>query len=588
MMREMDDQPGWAFRTWLLLAVGAAAGLIVHLLTEGAPAEPPGSLRLALATFIWTAAATIGFTLERGRWLSTLIFALVAGLVVSSVIYWNGGPDDWDAANGWRLLCAAITVAIAAPLFQAWREGQVGALQWRSALPYAAVHDHAWTNVVLWALAWAFCGIVLLLCYLLSELFQLIGIDLLRDAMREEWFMAILIGGSLGCGVGLMRDRERILATLQRVGMTVLSVLAPVLGAGLLLFVLALPFTGLEPLWDATRATTPILLSTVVAAILLINAVIGDSPEDEAKLPALRWGAMALGVTILPLAVIAAVSTGLRIGQYGLTPDRLWAVVFTAIATAYGIAYVVSLLRGRAGWAVPLRRANLMLAFGLCGVAFLLSTPLLSFGALSTRDQIARLQDGRTPPERFDWAALWFDFGPAGKRAVRELAQSSANAEIRKRAKEIQQAKYRWDASELTNRQIAAETLDRRLTILPVPVPVPPALRDRLAHSDMCGSSQSCVLLYRPGEDSAVLIATPCDTCDPTIRPVYARDGKWEERQGGGPAMVWTPDAVKEGYPSAAEREAVKTAIDQGKVEIRPVERRQLFIDGKPAGQPFE
>jgi hypothetical protein len=51
--------------------------------------------------------------------------------------------------------------------------------------------------------------------------------------------------------------------------------------------------------------------------------------------------------------------------------------------------------------------------------------------------------------------------------------------------------------------------------------------------------------------------------------------------------MVWTPDAVK-GYPDAAEREAVKAAIGQGKVEIRPVERRQLFIDGKPAGQPFE
>lgn len=588
MATQVDDQQGWTLRTWVLLALGAAAGLIVHWLTDGAPAEPPGSLRLALASFIGTGAAVIGFTLERGRWRSTLIFALVMGFIVSSVIYWNGGPDDWDAANGWRLLCAAITVAIAAPLFQAWRDGQEGPLQWRPAFPYAEVHDRAWTNVVLWFLAWAFAGIVLLLAFLLSELFQLIGIDLLREAMREEWFMMILVGASLGGGVGLLRDRERILATLQRVGMVVLSVLAPILGAGLLLFVLALPFTGLTPLWDATRATTPILISTVVAAILLINAVIGDSPEDEAKLPVLQWGAIALGVTILPLAVIAAVSTGLRIDQYGLTPDRLWAVVFTAIATAFGVAYMAALLRARMGWAVPLRRANLALALMLCGVAFLLSTPLLSFGALSTRDQIARLKDGRTPPERLDWTALWFDFGPSGKRAVRELAKKGGSAEIRKRARDMQQAKNRWDVSEQDNRRIAAQTLDRRLTILPAAVPVPQALRDRLAHSDMCGSSQACVLLYRPDESSAVLVTTPCDTCDPTIRPVYLQDGKWEERPGGGPLMAWTPAPPKDGYPTEAQRKALRVAITQGKVEIRPVERRQLYIDGKPAGQAFE
>lgn len=587
MKTQADDQPGWAFRTWLLFGLGATSGLIIHWLTDDVQGSD-ASLRFALATLVGTAAAAVGFTLERDRWVSTLIFSLSAAFLVASVIYWNGGPEDWDAANGWRLLCAGITVAIAAPLFQAWRDGQAGPLQWRAAVSYAAVHDRAWTNVVLWCLAWAFAGIVLLLAWLISELFQLIGIDLLHDLLRDDWFMIVLIGASLGAGVGLLRDRDRILVTMQRVAMTVLSVLAPVLGAGLLLFVLALPFTGLAPLWDATRSTTPILLSTIVAAILLINAVIGDSPEDEARQPVLRWGAMALGATILPLAVIAAVSTGLRIGQYGLTPDRLWAVVFTAIATAYGIAYAVSLVRGRFGWAFPLRRANLTLAFLLCGLAFLLSTPLLSFGALSARDQVARLKDGRIPPARFDWAALWFDFGPAGKAAIRELARSSASADVRKRAAEIQQAKYRWDAAEQDNRRIAAETLDRRLTILPAKVVLPEALRDRLANSDMCGSSQACTLLYLPGETSAVLITTPCDNCDPMIRPVYAQDGKWEERQGGSMAMTVPAVSFKGGYPTEADRRVVADAIRQGKLEIKPVQRRQLFIDGRPAGQPFE
>ena len=585
-MATQADHQDWPARSWLLFLLGGAAGLLVHWLGDTAGAQAD-SLRLAMATFIGVAATVFGFTLERREEVSTIIFALVAGIVVASVIYWNGGPDDWDAANGWRLLCAAIAVAIAAPLFQVWRERPAGAPGWRAAFPYPAVHDRAWTNIVLWCLAWAFAGVVMLLALLLSELFQLIGIGLLKDALREDWFIAGLLGASLGAGVGLLRDRDPMLALLQRVAMTVLSVLAPILGAALLLFVLALPFTGLAPLWDATRSTTPILLSTIVAAILLINAVIGDSAGDEAKLPALRWGAMALSATLLPLAVIAAVSTGLRIDQYGLTPDRLWAVVFTAIAMGFAIAYAVALVRRRMEWAGPVRRANLVLVFVLCLLAFALSTPLLSFGALSARDQVARLNDGRTRPETFDWAALWFDFGPAGKRAVRDLAASGNSAEVRKRAREIQQVKNRWDAVNLDQRRMAAETLDRRLTILPEKVALPEDLKVRLSGSDMCGSSEACVLLYRPGENSAVLINTPCQNCDAMIRPVYAVQGRWQERQGMMPVAV-SPVTAPGRYPNETERRTVAEAIRQGKLEIRPVERRQLFIDGKPAGQPFE
>jgi hypothetical protein len=38
------------------------------------------------------------------------------------------------------------------------------------------------------------------------------------------------------------------------------------------LFVLALPFTGLNALWEATKSTTPILLFCVLGALVLANA----------------------------------------------------------------------------------------------------------------------------------------------------------------------------------------------------------------------------------------------------------------------------------------------------------------------------
>ena len=77
---------------------------------------------------------------------------------------------------------------------------------------------------------------------------------------------------------------------LQRVVTTVLAVLAPVLGVGLILFLVALPFTGLGALWEATKSTTPILLACVIGALILANAVIGNGAEEEVDQPAAALG----------------------------------------------------------------------------------------------------------------------------------------------------------------------------------------------------------------------------------------------------------------------------------------------------------
>jgi hypothetical protein len=95
---------------------------------------------------------------------------------------------------------------------------------------------------------------------------------------------------------------------LQNVAMLVLGVLAPVLAVGLGLFLIALPFTGLQPLWEATKATTPILLACAVGALLLVNAVIGNGGDDAPRNRVLRWAALVLAVATLPLVGIAVPS----------------------------------------------------------------------------------------------------------------------------------------------------------------------------------------------------------------------------------------------------------------------------------------
>src|SRR3546814_9005017 len=77
-------------------------------------------------------------------------------------------------------------------------------------------------------------------------------------------------------------------------------------------------------------------------------------------------------------------------------------------------------------------------------LAAFLALPVLDFGTISTRDQLARLESGAVAAEKFDWAALAFDFGPSGRKALAELARSP-RPERANLAKWALAAKNRWD-----------------------------------------------------------------------------------------------------------------------------------------------
>lgn len=576
-----DTVESWPARSWILAALGAAVGVAAWLiLTNGSGwnyrQEP---LRISGATLAVVGGIVFAFVLEKRRALWAAAFAIAAGFVVASVAHWSIEPAEWGEVGPWQLLSAGLAVAIAAPLFQVVRD------EGRWHLAYERVHEHAWTNVVIGFAAWLFVGITWLLTLLLAELFRLIGIDVLHNVMDEGWFAHLLTGAAFGGAVGLLRERDRIVGTLRRVVTAVLSVLAPVLGGGLLIFLLALPFTGLTPLWEATKSTTPILLSCVIGALILANAVIGDSPEDEAKLPPLRYGAMALAAAMLPLALIAAISTGLRIAQYGLTPERIWAVIFTAIAVAYGLAYLVALARRRLGWADEARPANLRLAIGLCILALLLSTPLLNFGAISARDQVARLESGRTTAGRFDWSALRFDFGAAGRRALERL-KASGDPAIRAKAAEALAATDRWALVEKERAVDAREGFAERVAIFPKGEALPAELIDAITRFSQCGAkgdTQRCVVRYDADTGRAVLVHFPrdCADCAPSVTNLrILPGGRWGQDN----------DEISTGTPEEQKRRnaRLKAAAERGEIEVRTVERRQVFVGADPVGNAFE
>jgi hypothetical protein len=563
----------WPQRSWGLGLLGASAGWLVHRILPASYIFEPSAAELALASFIIIGTLVFAYIIERGRGPGSIVFALLTGLVIASVLQ-QAGDGGVQSDEIWRLVCALVAVALAAPLFQAWRIRPAG----RRLPTWDAVHDFAWTNLVLWCASFVFLGLVWLLALLLGALFDLIGIDILKRLLERRSIGFALTGAALGAGIGLLRDRVALLGTLRHVITTVLSVLAPVLALGLALFLVALPFTGLAPLWGATRATTPIILSVMVGALLLINAIIGDNDAEMPAARLFRVSAVVLAAVLLPLFAIAALSVNLRIVQHGLTPDRLWAVVFVGIAGSFAITAAIALLRPpRAGWAERLRRGNLLLAVLMCGVLMLLSTPLIDFGAIATRDQVSRLSRGTVSPEDFDWAALRFDFGPAGVAALETLKTGTlapAQATL------ALQADNRWSLQRQSEAKARRAEGNDILVTLPRGTPVPAALQARIDADGACDAYPACIIRFAAPDQVEVFNLDPRDGGLDGRRSYWLGKTGWAERD--------IPRDIPDDAARARAAEARRTALQNGDVSVRIVERRQLFIGDEPIGQTFE
>lgn len=165
----------------------------------------------------------------------------------------------------------------------------------------------------------------------------------------------------LGAGVGIGRETEHITNTLRRVTLAQFRALMPILVMTALLFLAALPMTGVQPLWS-TRHASPLLLALIGAVILFLNAVVQDG-EGEPPYP--TWllhavEAMVLGTTIFCGLLFWAI--GLRIRQHGLTPERFYVVVLACIAALYVAGYAVAVLWRRGRWLGLLRSVNVAMA----------------------------------------------------------------------------------------------------------------------------------------------------------------------------------------------------------------------------------
>ena len=441
------------------LSIGLVQGLLLYALYRSGSAHdaltwpathPPlfGALILAVAFTPVMLLAGVGRLSVRGL----AAWGLIAAAMLM-LLGWHDAAQQVRESFYPPYLRFPVIAFAAAALFIAHHliVPAVGALRWIA--DFDDYFDTAWKAGVQLALSLGFTGAFWLLLFLGAALFRVIGLDFLSDLIGEEWFSIPVTCLVFATAVQLTDVRSGLIRGVRTVALMLLSWLLLVITVLVAGFLLALPFTGLDGLWK-TGSATALVLSAAAALIILINTAYQDGREDNLPPVVLRVTVRVAAVLLTPLILIALWGLSLRIGQHGLTPDRIiasaCALVGLAYALGYGLAALIPFVRPTA-WMKPLERTNVVAAVLQVALIVALFSPLADPARMSVADQMTRLERGRIAPDKFDYRFLRFDSGKAGRAALTRLAASSnpAIADQARKAKAVD-SRYNMEEAQVT------------------------------------------------------------------------------------------------------------------------------------------
>ncbi len=360
--------------------------------------------------------------------LPTLAFWAVAASAILALLGWHEvASRTAEQVGNPPFLNSPMPLFAVAALFIGHHLVLAGDLNRRWIAPFAAYFDTAWKSGVQLALSIGFTGAFWILLFLGSALFRVIGLTFLEDLLRKVWFSVPVSTLAFAVAVHLTDVSDGIIRGVRTVALMLLSwllLLMTLLATG---FVVALPFTGLKGLWDTGHGTSLVLVA-VAALIILINTAYQDGRSENRPPLVLQIAARIAGVLLVPLCIIVFWGLALRIGQYGLTPERVIAVACALVGAVHAAGYAwaaVGTLRRKGEWMRPLEPTNIAGAILALLLILALFSPVAAPAGLSVADQVARLERGAVKPDQFDYRFLRFHSGKAGEAALLRLSRST-------------------------------------------------------------------------------------------------------------------------------------------------------------------
>ena len=499
------------------IGIGLIQGLVLYLLYRSAsdsqalawPAtQPPLFAALVLAALFTPVMLLAG--VGRMGWKTLALWGAVAAAVLA-LMGWHDAAQQASEYFRPPYLNFPVLAFAAAALFIAHHLIVPAVATQRWIADYDDYFDTAWKAGVQLALSLGFTGAFWLLLFLGAALFRVIGLSFLADLIDEKWFSIPVSCLVFAVAVQLTDVRSGLIRGVRTVALMLLSWLLLVITVLVAGFLAALPFTGLDGLWK-TGSATALVLSAAAALIVLINTAYQDGREDNLPPAALRLAVRVASVLLTPLILIALWGLSLRIGQHGLTPDRIIASACALVGVLYAAGYgwaALSPLWRKSAWMKPLERTNVLAAILTVLVILALFSPLADPARLSVNDQMARLKRGAVSPAQFDYVFLRYDAGKAGRAALAELTKSS-DAEIARHARAAEASTSRYELVETV-------TPARTPTIAPWPADktLPAAFLAPARPGDpryTCGDESECLAVQRDlngdGREE-ILLATP-------------------------------------------------------------------------------
>ncbi|MBJ8787252.1 DUF4153 domain-containing protein [Citrobacter freundii] len=418
-----------------MIFIGLLQGALCYLLMTYLVPHNDGWLFFGMpATIAITSALllTVVSFKQRALWYwMALIFVVV--LAMSAWLKWQvEDSDKWRQHEvfmfyGWRLLLMAM---LALP----WIQYSLRAS--RQQTRYAQFYTQLWLNTLTLLIVFISNGLFWLVLLLWSEMFKLVGIPFFSTLFFDtDWFGYVAFGLITALAVVLARTQSRLVTAVQKLLTFIATGLLPLVALLALMFILTLPFTGLEAI--SQRVSAAGLMSTLTFSLLLLMAMVREPQKEALPYPgALRY-LIKCALAVTPIyTLIAGWALWVRIQQYGWTPERLHGVLVVVVLLAWSVGYLVSILRRGHN---PLEiQGKVILGVSLLalGLLVLLSSPVIDAWRISVNSHMGLYHSGKIKPDQVSLYMLDHS-GKPGRAALEVLQKDVAFNQDSKRRRDL-------------------------------------------------------------------------------------------------------------------------------------------------------
>ena len=547
----------------LMVVVALAQGLVLLLLWRALTHETWPSQTPALNLPLWTLAVTgptlFLLTVEADRLKRAALFvtAFSAVLAVLAVyIGWQASPVD--AFPTGALIATFVLTMLVACFKGAMYLQQLAAGE---RIDYPALFRRSWRNFGVFGLSWTLTGGVALVLALWGALFAVIGIDFFQELFRKDWFLFPVLTVAFGLGVFIFRRLTRVIDGVTSLLEGLMRLLLPLTAAVVAIFLAALPFTGLAPLWETGNGTA-LLMALNAIALFTVNAVY----QTDRSPPYPLFVHRPLYVCVALLPVVSALSVyglALRVAQYGWSVERCWALTLALLLAAFSLGYTWSIVRHRDRWPAALGRVNVVMGWVVLGTMLLVNTPLLDFRKISLASQFGRVEAGEIELRDFDF------------RYAREQLARPAWLRLEALAEEHEADPELIALIRPVPPDTQGERIWESVTLRPEPFDVPEGLR-AIAEQEWYMSGHSTVVLIRIDMDG---------DGEPEYAMLHAEAGSdyaWGTlfRQSGEEWIRFSLNASGGAESGRGRHPAGRDDWDRGTCPARPSRRRTRVPSG--------